>query len=291
MIYLLLAIFFSSGIAIIFKLFSRFNINNLQAITVNYLVAVLAAYFASNAAINLSEIISKPWFYMAVAVGITFIATFFIYAISAQKAGVAISAVASRMSVVIPVSIGIIFYGEKISWLIIMGIVFSLIAFYFILQKRSGIKVNYRYFILPIILFIGFGFNDSMLKHAEKLHISSLYELNTNEYYLFLLVIFSVALFLGVIALIVQIIGNKEKIRLKSLNGGLFLGIFNFLSTYYFLKGMAYFDSSVYFPILNTGIVTIGALAGRFFFKEDFTYKNWLGILLAICAIFMLRLG
>ncbi len=291
MIYLILAIFFSSGIAIIFKVFNRFDIKNIQAITANYLIAVLFGYFASQAEVSIIDIISKPWFYMALIVGITFIATFFIYAISAQKAGVAISAVASRMSVLIPVLIGIIFYGENINFLIFMGIILSLLAFYFILQKRSGIKVNAKYFILPVLLFFGFGFNDSMLKHAEKFHISLLYELNTNEYYLFLVVVFSVALLIGLSVLVIRIFSGKEKLELKSINGGVILGIFNFLSTYYFLKGMAYFDSSVYFPILNTGIVTIGALAGRFFFKEDFTTKNWIGVILAICAIFLLRMG
>jgi multidrug transporter EmrE-like cation transporter len=284
--YLVLAILFSSGIAIIFKLFTRFGINNIQAITVNYVLAVLAGYFACQSEFVFSEIFYKPWFYLAIVVGFSFITTFFIYAISAQKAGVAISAVASRMSVVIPVIVGIAIYGEKISIVIVTGIILSLFAFYFIFAKKSGIKVTAKYFILPLLLFFGFGFNDSMLKHSQKLYISV-----SNEYFQFLTVVFFIAFVLGFIAFVILTIKNKEKLKFKNLNAGLILGVFNFLSTYFFLKGMDYFDSSVYFPILNTGIVTMGALTGRFFFKEDFSIKNWIGILLAICAIFLLRLG
>ncbi|MBS4012207.1 MAG: EamA family transporter [Bacteroidetes bacterium] len=287
MIYLILAIFFSSGIAIIFKLFNKYGIHNTQAIIINYLLAVFAGYFASRTNLSLPEILDKSWFYLAIVIGTAFITTFFIYAISSQKAGVAISAVASRMSVLIPVLIGIFVYGEKISIIIIGGIALSLFAFFLILQKKSGINVNYKYLILPIILFLGFGFNDSMLKHVQKFYIS------INEYYIFLTLVFFVALILGLLLFLIENFRSKKRIKLeiKNLGAGIILGVFNFLSTYYFLKGMNFFESAIYFPVLNTGIVTVGAIAGRFLFKEEFTNKNWLGVVLAILAIFMLTLG
>ncbi len=287
MIYLLLAIFFSSGIAIIFKLFNKYGIHNTQAIIINYLLAVFAGYIASRTNLSLSEIVDKSWFYLAIVIGTAFITTFFIYAISSQKAGVAISAVASRMSVLIPVLIGIIVYGEKISIVIFVGVALSLFAFFLILQKRSGINVNYKYLILPIILFLGFGFNDSMLKHVQKFYIS------INEYYIFLTLVFFVALIIGLILFLIENIRSKNRIKLeiKNIGAGVILGVFNFLSTYYFLKGMNFFESAIYFPVLNTGIVTVGAIAGRFLFKEEFTNKNWMGVVLAILAIFMLTLG
>ncbi|MFW5793213.1 MAG: EamA family transporter [Bacteroidota bacterium] len=284
MIYLILTIFFSVGIVIIFKLFTGFNINNNLAITVNYVIAAFAGFIAYDSEITMGGIVYSNWFYWAVAVGIAFIATFYIFAISAQKAGVAISAVAGRMSVLIPVIIGIAFYGDNINIIIFSGIILSLIAFYLIFQKNSKIKLNKKYVIFPFFLFLGFGFNDSVLKHAEKFHIN-------DDYYLFLAVVFSVSLIIGIVVFIIQYIKNRQRIRYKDIIAGAFLGVFNFLSTYYFLKGMAHFDSSVYFPVVNTGIVSFGALSGFFFFKEDVSLKNWIGIVLAIAAILLLTLG
>lgn len=284
MIYLILTIFFSTGIVIIFKLFDRYQVNNNQAITMNYVVAALAGFLAYDSEISFYGIINMPWFYWAVSVGVAFILTFYIFAVSAQKAGVAVSAVAGRMSILIPVIIGILFYGDNINLIITLGIILSLIAFYLIFQKNSKIKVTKKYVIFPFLLFLGFGFNDSVLKHAEKFHIKE-------DYYLFLAVVFSVALIIGITVFLVQFMKKRQQIKIRNINGGILLGIFNFLSTYYFLKGMAHFDSSVYFPVVNTGIVTFGALSGYFFFKENVSLKNWIGILLAICAILLLTLG
>ena len=62
MAFLILTIVFSVSIVITFRLFSRFNIDNLQAITTNYLVAAILGFLVHPEAYTFSELPGRPWF-------------------------------------------------------------------------------------------------------------------------------------------------------------------------------------------------------------------------------------
>jgi drug/metabolite transporter (DMT)-like permease len=277
--YLLLAIFFSSCIIVTFRLFSKLKIDNLQAITANYLIAALFCFFIWEEEIVFQELYHSPWFPWSIINGILFILVFFIFARSAQKAGVAVTAVASKMSVIIPVAIGFFIYGDHISFLKIAGILIAFPAFYLIFKKPDKpIEPDKRYIFLPLILFLGTGSNDSIMKHAQKYHIE-------NEFLLFLGVIFTFSLIIGSVFLIRKLLYTRQRLELRNLLAGFLLGFFNFSSTYFFLKGLTVFESSVFFPVFNVSIVSMGALIGLLIFKEKLWWKNWLGIVLAILTI------
>lgn len=277
--YLLLAIFFSSCIIVTFRLFSKLKIDNLQAITANYLIAALFCFFIWEEEIVFQELYHSPWFPWSIINGILFILVFFIFAQSAQKAGVAVTAVASKMSVIIPVAIGFFIYDDHISFLKIAGILTAFPAFYLIFKKPDKpIEPDKRYIFLPLILFLGTGSNDSIMKHAQKYHIG-------NEFLLFLGVIFTFSLIIGSAFLIRKLYYTRQRLELRNLLAGFLLGFFNFSSTYFFLKGLTVFESSVFFPVFNVSIVSMGALIGLLIFKEKLWWKNWLGIVLAILTI------
>jgi len=126
MIYLVLAILTSTTIVVTFKIFKRFNISILQAITVNYLTASVFGY-VSNERFQFAEIPEQPWFGSALIVGLTLIVAFNLYALSAQYAGIAITAISSRMSVVIPVLFGFLLFGDSTGWLKLAGILVALV--------------------------------------------------------------------------------------------------------------------------------------------------------------------
>lgn len=277
--YLLLAIFFSSCIILTFRLFSKLKIDNLQAITANYLIAALFCFFIWEEEIVFQELYHSPWFPWSIINGILFILVFFIFAQSAQKAGVAVTAVASKMSVIIPVAIGFFIYGDHISFFKIAGILTAFPAFYLIFKKPDKpIEPDKRYIFLPLILFLGTGSNDSIMKHAQKYHIG-------NEFLLFLGVIFTFSLIIGSAFLIRKLYYTRQRLELRNLLAGILLGFFNFSSTYFFLKGLTVFESSIFFPVFNVSIVSMGALIGLVIFKEKLWWKNWLGIALAILTI------
>lgn len=289
MVYLILAILISTSIVITFRLFSKYSINNTQAITANYLIAAILSFLLHPETYSFAELPEKNWFIFSCIIGVTFILTFFLFALSAQKVGVAITSVTSKMSVVIPVSIGIFLYSEPPTTLKLAGILISLLAFYLTFKKKSNTRIDFRLIILPILLFLGNGSNDSLTKHAT----TKLPEFG-NDFMLFLGVVFSVSFLIGLSIWLVSWRWKKNtafRFSPKSILAGAWLGLLNFGSSYYFIVALGHFDSSVFFPIFNVSIVGLSALSGFFLFREKLLPVNWFGIFLAVCAIILVALG
>ncbi|MDZ7744081.1 MAG: EamA/RhaT family transporter [Bacteroidota bacterium] len=281
MIYLLASILLSTSIFVTFKLFDRFGISNNQAITTNYLVGAILGFSVHIGSYDFSRLLFEPWFFMAVIEGFLFIAVFHLFAQSSQKAGVAVTAVASKMSVIIPVVLGIILYKESASVLKILGIITALLAFY-LTFKRNRMSVTYKRFaLLPLLLFLGNGAVDSVLKYAEHHYIGE-------QTGLFLSTVFLVALLTGIIMSIFNVTQGRTQLKLKNIAGGSLLGIFNYSTTYFILLAMAYMESSVLYPIFNAGIISLSAIVGFLVFSEKIRTVNLVGIILSIIAIFVI---
>jgi len=152
-----LAFLQSTLIIVLFKIFTRYKIDNLQAIIVNYFVACLLGFALLNNFKKNSEIHEQLWFPFALIVGFFLMYAFIIFALSSQKAGISITAVSSKMSVIIPVSIGIYIYKDPFSILKGIGIILALTAFYFTFKKDKKSEINKKYIWLPVLLFIGTG--------------------------------------------------------------------------------------------------------------------------------------
>ncbi len=279
MFYLVFSILSSTFIIIAFKLMAKYKISILQAITVNYLVASVFGFLSEPEAFNLMELHSKPWFSMAIMVGITLIFGFNLFALSAAKAGVVVTAIASRMSVLIPVLAGFILFGESMGTLKVFGIILALFAFYLTFLKKDKVRIETKVILLPFLMFIVMGTNDTLMKFAETFAIG-------RDFVLFLSTSFLISLFLGIIVLIAK--SKNEKFAIKNVLAGIVLGLLNWYSTYYFLKGLDLFDVSIVVPVINVGIVALSSIAGYFFFKEKLTKINWIGIIIAMVAIFLM---
>lgn len=287
MIFLILTILQSTAIFVVMKLFNRFKIDNWQAITVNYIVASSFGFLIYKGDISVSGIIEKDWFEFALLLGVTFIATFYIFAISSQKVGVALTSVASKMSVVIPVLLGLwLLPHETVTLLAGIGLVMALLAFYLTLGSGSNRSFPKKYVIFPLLLFLGNGINDTLMKYTEHKHV-----VDNNDLVLFLSIIFIASLLVGSTITIIRYFKGKFQFHFRNIIAGAILGFLNFGSTYYILKSMGVFDSSVVFPVANAGIVTLSALTGFLLFKEKLKLQNWMGILLALLAILLIALG
>jgi len=283
MIYILLAITLSTLIVVLFKIFPRFEIDNVQAIIVNYLTASLMGFALCNGFGQIASIAQQLWFPYALLSGFFLMFVFNVYATSAQKVGIAITAVSGKMSVVIPVTVGIILYNESLSILRIGGIVLALIALYLTFKKETKFTFNKIYFLLPIVLFLGTGTNDSLLNYTEK-------RLINNDLMFFLSSAFLISLIFGLLLLLVKHIRTPQKIQKKNIYAGFILGLLNFGSTYYFLVCLGLFDSSMFFPVFNVSMVLSAALLGCLIFKEKLMLINWIGIGLAVTAILLIAL-
>lgn len=288
MIFLILSIAASTIIFIIFKLFNSYKIDNLQAIIFNYFIACLSGWTASDHTISIAEIPQKTWFYGALFLGIIFITVFNLMAITTQKNGLSVAAVASKMSLAIPISVGIFLYQESTELIKISGIVLALISVYLTAMKQKGtIQVSRKNIVYPLLVFIGSGIIDTSLKYLESNYVSK------SEISLFSATIFGVAALVGIFILIYKAAIKDLKIEFKNMIGGVILGIVNYGSIYFLIRALRFdqMDSSTTFTINNVGILITSTLAGMFIFKEKLLMKNWIGVALAVISIFLVAVA
>lgn len=282
MFYLVFAIISSTMIIISFKLFPKYNINVFQAITVNYLVASGFGFISEPGTFSFHELYLRPWFPISLLVGLSLIIGFNLFALCVRKTGVVITAISSRMSVVIPVVLGFLIFSEQATTLKLGGILLALAAFYLTFLKQQSMKPDMRFIFLPFLLFLALGVNDSLMKFAQ-------YHFIGGDFILFLSTAFFMSFILGAILLAFK--SGNEKWVIKNTIAGIVIGLFNWFSTYYFLKGLGLFEVSMVVPVINVGIVALSSLVGYLFFAEKLLKINWIGILIAMFAIVMMALS
>jgi len=287
LIFLVLSILASTIILILFKLFDRYNVNTLQAIVVNYITACASGLITYNAPIKISEIISAKWFFGALALGFLFISIFNVMALTAQRNGLSVASVAAKMSVIIPVIFGIYVYNEGYGIQKIVGVLLALIAVYLTsIKSKSSINTN-KGLLLPAILFLGSGIIDTSIKFLETTYVGE------NGIPIFSATIFFFAGIIGIVILIQKSLKKSYKFDIKSIYGGVALGIVNYASIYYLLKALQYegTESSTIFTINNVAIVMLSTLIGLMLFHEKLYIKNWIGIITAIVSIVLVTLA
>lgn len=278
MIYLLLSVVASTLVFVIFKLFARYKVNNLKAIIVNYFTAHLigAAIAGGYSPTQLTE---ANWIGVALGLGLLFISLFNVMAITSQKNGVAVASVANKMSLVIPVSIAILYFGESYNWIKITGILLTCLGVWLTSASDKNTSSE-KSWLLPLILFLGSGVLDSVLNHASKTMVE-------NDSDLFSATIFLCAGLFGFLFLLIK---RDLKWTANDILWGVILGSVNYFSIFLLLEALesSHWESSVVFPVNNMSIVAVSTLVSAFFFHEKLALKNKIGIAIAIFSILII---
>ena len=285
MIDILLTIVAFNILIIVFKLFYQFGIDNLQALIINYFVAGSCGLYFSDLEFSITAIINSPWIYHAALVGVLFILTFNLYAIGTQKVGIAVTTVANKLSLLIPVGFALILYpGEQLSVLKILSFIMAIVGIYLSSTKKRKLSFDKKYLGLIIFVFIGQGLADTIFNNAQKTVV------NDNEKGLFFMCLMFIAGISGVLILIGKSIKQKPKFEIKNGIGGIILGLPNFASLIFFFNALesSGLSASQVFPVVSMGIVIVSALVGLVLFKEKLTLFNWVGLGFAVLAIFFI---
>lgn len=283
MLDLSLSIFFSSLIFVIFKLFDTHKVQTIYAIIINYITACLVGILFYNKPIQLYEIPKNDWFYGTLFLGILFILVFNLMAKTSQRLGVSVASVATKMSFVIPVILGLILYNEKLSFFKTSGIVLALAAVYFASVKDTPRAIQKRSLLLPVMVFLGSGIIDASIKYMEENHVS------TNEFPIFSATVFGAAACTGILFILLRSFKKPLKLNFKNVLGGIALGVPNFFSIFFLLRALQNetLNSASIFTLNNVAIVMFSTLLGIVLFKEKISPKNWGGILLAVISIIL----
>jgi drug/metabolite transporter (DMT)-like permease len=267
---------------IVFKMFEKYKVDNLQALIVNYITAGFCSYLFLETDFSLNYILKSDWLYHSMYIGALFIIIFNFYAFGIQKAGVAVTTVANRMSLIIPVCAALILYPEENTFTLIKGIAFflALTGIYLSSTKAGKLSFDKKYLWLIILVFVGQGISDSIFNDFVQ-------KFPNEGNYLFFMVLFFMASISGILILSGRSIRTRSPLQLKSIFWGVIFGIPNFFSLIFLLKALGSISSSIVFPLVGMGVVISSSLIGLLLFQEKLTRSNWIGILLSICAIYI----
>jgi len=265
-------------------MFEKYKVDNLQALIVNYLTAAICSYFFLEQDFSLNYVLNSEWLYHAMIIGTLFIIVFNFYAFGTQKVGIAVTTVANKMSLIIPVCAALILYPEENTFDALKGIAFFLALAGIYLSSTKGGKLSFdkKYLWLIILVFVGQGISDSIFNDFAQ-------QFPNEGGYLFFMVLFFMASISGILILSVKSVRSKNPLQIRSLFWGIVFGVPNFFSLVFFLKALGdpILTSSIVFPLVSMGVVVSSSVIGLFLFKENLTRSNWIGIILSICAIYI----
>ena len=108
MVFILLCVLSARSIFFVFRYISKLNIPSLPVIVINYFIASIIGFIVSGEKLAFNKFYNSDWFLLAFIIGILFILLFFLIGKSTQASGMSITTVASKMSVVIPISFSLI---------------------------------------------------------------------------------------------------------------------------------------------------------------------------------------
>ncbi len=289
MIYLILAILFSTAIFVVMRLFKRFELDNHQALSWNYATATVIGFAMSAANGALTSPVSEPWFPLSILTGFWFILTYMLMVVSSQRSGVTVTSLSSKLSVVIPTLFGVLFLKEALGLTQVAGIVLALTALFLVVGGKDKKQVNTEkttlIVLLPILIFFGTGIGDVLMKITETANG------HENDPTFMVAFIYGVSFVFSLLLMGYDLLRGKSKWQWKNALGGVVLGAVNFFSTYSVYQAMRVFDNVVLFPVYNIGVVCLTALAGWLLFKEKLTWTNYLGLVIAIIAVLLITMN
>lgn len=266
----------------LFKVFAYFKqINNLHVITINYFVAIILGLTISP--ISVQEIKwNETWVLIAFILGFLFLLNFLLMAKTTAKIGLNTNTLANKMSLLIPVFVGVLFLKEELTTNKVLGICIAFPAIFLsIIKEENKLNVPRQFILLPILVFFISGINDTIIGISERLLLKE------NQTILFICLCFFSAFIIGSVLSIKQ----KKTIHKQSIIAGIALGIINYLTVHFLMAAIAETNqSAITFTVINTAVLAGVMLIGHFIFKEHLSIINWLGFILAIFSIFLITL-
>jgi len=288
MIFLLLVVS-NVILAVIFKYFEKYQVDNLNAIVINYFTCVVSSsLFMGHQSVPRAFYI-KPWFISSVILSLLFIVGFNLMAISFQKAGLALTAIIQKMSLLISAAFAIICYDEILTNYKLIGFVAAIVTIVLVNYPKKGeeIELKSKWVIaLPLAVFLLSGFIEILLFYVE---VSG--QVNGDGMY-FTATAFGLAGCIGSLLVLFRIVTGRARFRLKDLVGGVILGLPNYLSIYLLVYLLAQgWEGSILFPLNNVSILLMVTLIGAFFYKEKLDMLKMIGLGFGIIAIVLIGSG
>ena len=290
MINLILAIAASSLLAIILRYTETKKTSTYGVCLFNYLTCCVSGYFFTGGGNPFA--VTLPVLGISVLTGAALLISLVLYKINISTNGTVLSAVFSKLGILIPTLLSFTVFGEKASSLQFVGIALALGAILIInlgkekeekqssdTSKKTKLSfLTHGAFALVFLMIIG-GLCDSM---------SKIYEYSCpREYdnqYLFL------GFFFAAVLTVVMLIIKKEKIRFFDILFGVLVGIPNYFVSRFLLKALISIPAFIVYPSYSVGTVVLITVTSLALFKEKLRKNQVVGIVLILAALVLLNI-
>jgi uncharacterized membrane protein len=286
MVFLLLAILCSASLPLLFRAFDDWRVNLFWAIPVNYFTCIVVGAIFAPALPEVFELVSRPWFFLAIFQGFVLVVNFYLLAYTAQRAGVSVAVLASRLSVAIPIMLAFLLYDDSLNTVKIVGLITALSSLYLCTATEQDLGITHPRLgrLLPILVFFMFGCHFTLLKFAQARYLDG------SSYHLYVTISFLFAFVMSVVVGLANIITRLE-VRAADLIAGGLLGILNYGAIYCLVKVLSLegWQSSQLFPIYSVGVVSVSSLLAMVLFKERLSGLKKLGLFVGLLAVGLLN--
>jgi len=278
-IFIFLAILCSTSIALLLKHNATRKGDPLVLLAGNYLVAAIISLVLF--LIDESATVSFNATIFGLFLGLFFVGAFFSFAKAVSISGTALATVSSRLSVIVPIVLSIIFYNEIPGLLRYIGFGFTLVTillFYMSIRNGDNSQRGRHLFYLILVL-LGVGIADFGMKIFEMS-----WKQSDKSFFLFIL-FFTAFLFSFAIIIIKGIKFEKETfIR------GAVVGVPNMFSSFFLISALTQLPAIMVYPVTNIGIIILTTILANIFWKERLNRFGLLSLLAGIVAIVLLGL-
>ncbi len=283
MIFLVLSILCSVTVGVLLKFAKRYLIDVKQAITWNYLAAILLSFFFFKPSFLQIGIV-KEQLPLYLVIGILLPVVFVFLGLSVKQAGLARTDIAQRLSLLISLTAAFFLFNETFDRYKQGGIFLGFAAIIFIMYRRPIQYVKFAWLYL-LIVFFGYGVIDVFLK---TLSLVTAIPFTASLFFIFCI---SFMLSLSYILYLESV--KKIKIQFVNLVFGIILGVFNFGNILCYLKAHQAMSNnpSIVFALMNLSVVILGTVIGTLFFKERLNKFNYAGLIMALAAIILITLS
>ena len=257
-----------------FRLFPRFNVNTVQAISLNYFVCFATGYAFLPSGTSFSLDFGQTWTWIALGIGVAFVVTFLLSGASTQRNGITATSLANNLSLVIPVCISLFVLGgggRAFDGWNYLGLALAVVAVGLSTYKKSApgepktAETTGLLALLPVAVFLMYGFTNTMINYMNVRYIAT----GASPVVVTLTMVVG-AMAAGTLLFAYRLVRGIDRIEKQNLIGAVTLGIPNFLSFYTLVLALSAFkgNGALVYPLYNIGVILLSAAVAALFFSR-----------------------
>lgn len=280
---LILSISCSVAVSVLLKVARRHDIQIDQAIAFNYVMAGSLCWLLLGPQPQALFQSASPW-PLLMALGLLLPSIFLVMAKAVQQAGIVLSDVAQRLSLLLPLIAAFTIFGEPASQQKLLGIAIALCALTALLWRPGNRHVESPgqgggLLTVALLLGVWFGYGTIDILFKQMAKMGSAFPTTLLGAFMLAGLVSFAYLFL-----------RRAAWNVRSVAAGLALGLLNFGNIYFYVRAhQVYSDNpTLVFSAMNIGVIALGTLVGAGVFRERINWVNAAGVALAILAIFIL---